>query len=228
MRLMRRTLAMAAAAGLGVAVPVTAEPIQITSGGLVFPTSPIPIAVELSGAGFAFTASTSTQRIWLGPYGDCSVPVCVPGKVVSLYTTVSEATSSFATATYQGQTFDNFEGINARSGFLAEWTGSLELPANFAGGSLSAPFSFSGFFRLTDDQTGLVQRVDLFGSGIATVTFAPYGIPEFPNAYTTRSVRFDFADVAATPEPASLLLLSTGLGAIAAVRRRRVRESARS
>jgi len=217
---LRHVASVAAALVLGVA-SATAEPIQITSGSLVFPSSPIPITVELSGAGFTFTGRTGTQQVWLSPYGDCQVPACVPGSTVSLHTVGSEATYIFATATYQGQTFENFGGINARSGLLTEWTGSLELPANFAGGSLSAPFAFSGFFRLTDDQTGLAQRVDLFGSGIATVTFVPYGIPEFPNAFVTQAVRFDFADVAATPEPATLLLLGTGLGAIAAARRRR-------
>ena len=198
-----------------------AEPIQITSGSLVFPASPMPITVELAGAGFTFSGSTGTQQLWLSPYGECLVPACLPGSTVSLHTGGSEATYIFATATYQGQTFDNFGGINAASGLLTEWTGSLELPSNFAGGSLSAPFSFSGVFRLTDDQTGLSQRVDLFGSGIATVTFGPYGSPEHPNAFGTQSVRFDFADVAPTPEPASLLLLGTGLCAIAAARRRR-------
>ena len=220
-RLGLRHLASAAAGVVVGVATATAEPIQLTSGSLVFPASPIPITVELSGAGFTFTGRTGTQQIGLSPYGDCLVPACVPGSTVSLFTGGSEATYLFATATYQGQTFDNFGGIDARSGLLTEWTGALELPANFAGGSLAAPFSFSGFFRLTDDQTGSVQRVELFGFGIATVTFGPYPSPEHPNSFITQSVRFDFADVAPTPEPASLLLLATGLGAIAAARRRR-------
>jgi hypothetical protein len=217
---LRHLTSTAAALVLGVAT-ATAEPIQITSGSLVFPASPIPITVELAGAGFTFTGRTGTQQIWLSPYSECLVPACLPGSTVSLHTVGTEATYLFATATYQGQSFDNFGGIDARSGLLTEWTGSLELPSNFAGGSLSAPFSFSGVFRLTDDQTGFFQRVDLFGSGIATVTFGPYGSPEYPNAFGTQSVRFDFAEVAPTPEPASLLLLGTGLCAIAAARRRR-------
>ena len=189
----------------------------------MFPASPIPITVELAGEGFTFTGSTGTQQLWLSPYGNCLVPACVPGSTLSLHTYGSEATFSFVTATYQGETFDNFGGINNRSGFLLEWTGSLEFPANFTGGTLSAPFSFSSHFLLREDFADPFQRVDLFGSGIATVTFGPYGSPEFPNAFGTKSVRFDFVDVAPTPEPASLLLLGTGLCAIAAARRRRTR-----
>lgn len=223
MRLSLRTLASAAVTLAAGAATAAAEPIQITSGSLVFPASPIPIVVELAGAGFTFTGRTGTQQIWLSPHGDCLVPECLPGSTLSLHTVGSEATYIFATAIYQGQTFDNFGGIDARSGLLTEWTGSLDLPSDFAGGSLSAPFSFSGAFRLTDDQTGFVRQVDLFGSGVATVTFGPYGSPEYPNAFGTQSVRFDFADVAPTPEPASLLLLGTGLCGIAAARRRRAR-----
>jgi PEP-CTERM motif len=222
MRLELRNL-MAAAAALVVGVATaTAEPIRITSGSLVFPASPIDIAVELAGDGFAFTGRTGTQQIWLSPYAECLVPACVPGSTLSLQTVGSEATYIFATATYQGQAFDNFGGIDARSGLLTEWTGSLDIPSNFAGGSLSAPFSFAGSFRLTDDGTGSFQRVDLFGSGMATVTFGPYG-PADPNAFGTQSVRFDFADAAPTPEPASLLLLATGLCGVAAASRRRTR-----
>ena len=222
-RLTIRSLVLCAAALMVSVSTATAEPIQITTGQLVFSGSQGPILVDFSGAGFTFTGSSSTQRMWLGPYGNCSVPACLPGSTLDLHSYGGESTFSFVTATYQGQTFENFAGINNRSGFLLDWTGSLEFPANFTGGTLSAPFSFSSYFLLRKEFTDPFERVELYGSGIATVTFGPYGSPDFPNVFGTQSVRFDFADVAATPEPASLLLLGTGLCAIAAARRRQTR-----
>ena len=221
-RLKIRGLVLSAAALMVSVSTATAEPIQITTGQLVFSAVPTPgpIRVDFSGAGFTFTGITGTQQLWLAPYGNCLVPECLPGSTLDLHTYGSESTISLATATYQGETFENFGGINNRSNFLLEWTGSLEFPENFTGGTLSAPFSFSSYFLLRQNFTDPFERVELFGSGIATVTFGAYGSPDFPNAFGTQSVRFDFADVAPTPEPASLLLLGTGLCAIAAARRR--------
>src|SRR5687768_15509307 len=111
---MVRPIILASATVLLVGVATaTAEPIQITSGSLVFPASPFEVSIELAGSGFTFSARTGTQRIW-SPYHECQVPACLPGSTLDLHTVLSEATLSSATATYQGRTFENFGGINAR------------------------------------------------------------------------------------------------------------------
>ena len=55
----------------------------------------------------------------------------------------------------------------------------------------------------------------------ATVTLGRYNPQVDANAFLTQAVRFDFADVAATPEPASMLLVATGVVGLLARRRHR-------
>ena len=214
-----RIVAFATAALLSVAAPAAADTIRITSGTLVFPAAGVvPISVELSGDGFTFSGLAAPFDLFFSPYESCLVPACVAGSTLNLRTFGTGSNYRFATATYQGVTFGDLGRLTSANDIYTDWTGTVVFPQGFTGGTLTAPFAFSGTFQQSDFIT--VTRVNLFGSGTATLTFGPYGAPVHPDAFGTESVRFDFDAAAPTPEPASLLLVATGLAGLVAKLRR--------
>jgi hypothetical protein len=221
MSLCVRTVATAAAIVVSAAT-AAADPIQIRSGSFAWRSGAISVPVTLAGDGFTFSGGTNRTEGLFTPIEQCGVPECRPGTTVDLLTYfVGNAYSG--TATFEGNTYSNVGSLAGTSSLETKWVGALAIPADFTGGTLLAPFTFTGQFAFTPDPTLPWRNVDLFGSGTAALTFTPWQTGEFPGALSLDTVSFSFDGAAATPEPASLLLLGTGLCGIAAARRRRLK-----
>jgi hypothetical protein len=119
---------------------------------------------------------------------------------------VSFSLSSFA---------DNLDTAVALTPFVA----SAILPPPNSVGVISMPFIMDGLFRILhpgrDPQPPAQQEFRLVGQGTATVTLDP----DAPGLWRFGGSRFDF-EVVPTPEPTTLLLLSSGLAGAAWTRRR--------
>ena len=72
---------------------------------------------------------------------------------------------------------------------------------------MPTPFSATGFFNIVDENGNVLFNDGVFGAGTATWGFVP--APGGGNVVYT--VRYDFSDAAATPEPATMLLLGSGI-----------------
>ena len=194
------------------AIPARADPIQITSGFLQWAGG--SAAIKLAGGGFTFEGAGLSFG-GIAPWEGCIVPTCVTGSTVDLRT-LWVGNDLPGTATFGGSTFAQVGGLNSDSSLLVEWTGSLLIPSDFSGGTLTAPLSFSGRFSFFDNPNQTV--VDLTGTGLATLQLTP-----FPggNAFFFSSATYTFDEAVATPEPMSIVLVGTGLAGLAALRRRR-------
>ncbi len=214
---MRVLSAIVLASVLVPAAPVRADTIHITSGAWQWSGSLAGGDLTMSGKNFTFSGFTHQPGVFW-PHLQCFVPDCHPGTTVKL-DAHWDGVDVPGTATIDGTTVPIGAGMQwDDAGLFLDWKGSLTIPLTFTGGDLSAPFSFAGTLRVP--QTPEFTRLyTLTGFGTATITLMPSAI--FGGALILEDARYEFSDTAPTPEPASMLLIGTGLAGLAAVRRRR-------
>ena len=211
---------------LGLSSSVQADPITlvITSGTLVgtgLESSPVS-ATGSSPSGFSFDAGRSFLGGNWGP-GICMQPVCAAGTTIDMWSSFSGQEFP-GVVTYNGITYEIGRTSGPPSAMMQTlWMASLPIPLNFTGGTLTAPFTFSGAFYQNGFAGG--ATVNLIGSGLFSAEMIPRSGqgPGGERLFGISTAVYTFAegDLAPTPEPGTWLLIGTGAALVARVRRRR-------
>lgn len=172
-------------------------------------------ATLIGDGGFTFTGS-------LGSSGNLGPKFCFPCTAGTSIPLVAQwgGLDLPGVAAFGGTTLDDLNGLNSPNGLLITLSGpSLTAPATTVSSLvLTAPVSLGGLFTHVPAGGGLAIQDSLAGSGVALLTLAPGGDP---GLWEARSFQVALGPTAVTPEPASLLLLGTGLALVVRQLRRR-------
>jgi len=209
-------------AALFIASEARAEHVVITSGVLSHRN---PVLNAFPGYSFGFegagiSARGADERLGNGGSLMSCLP-CAPGQTFVTSSHITRFTTSFPGTTYtnvwyNGSSFD----------FVVEpVTIPLDAPNAF---TLTSAFTFNGILTGSPPPFNApVFSMTLSGQGIATLTFSLVNLTGTPG-YGLTNIRYDFQPAAAVPEPATLILLGTGLAGVAARMRRRRKSSRQS
>jgi hypothetical protein len=207
--------------GLLASIPAIADPVRITGG--EFTASFTSSNFRFTGEGLSLSA-IGGEGFAQSLFTDCRP--CTDATPIPL--SFGSATSA---ASFRGGAPGTFDGVDYAHTFLTgdftftgpSFSSTILSPANL---TLMAPFSMTAMVQnydsnpFTSTQPPLF-RAALFGSGTATATFTavPNGDGRGNTLFDVSSLRYEFEAPAATPEPASLLLIGTGLAGLAARKR---------
>jgi hypothetical protein len=211
MRYLARTFSLILLACAGLTINAQAEPFVIANGagGASRPLINF-YSFSYSNAGGSTAISFSADAIDVNSLNNRCSP-CAPGSTLNLGFSATGSSLRFGRITRDGVTYP-FEPF---SGFFAVLAPTVTLPTT--GGSISyrVPITFGG--TITPGPSPPIFSLELSGSGEALVQFIYNSNGNF---YEVASVRYEAPVL--TPEPATWLLLGTGIaGVVAVVRKKR-------
>lgn len=189
-----------------VAVDAQADPVQITSGFLTSSGSFGAGHFEFVGAGFSAAGAAEPGVIWPAMCFPCS-----SGDSINMNTDYA-GTIGGGSATVDGTSYEQV----TFGGEMMFRSAAATAPAAPGAFTIEQPFTFSarlvGFlnYNTTSEQIAFEQL--LSGRGIVTASFAPNPSEGAP-IFSFQTVRYEFTSDAAVPEPTTLLLFGSGLGA---------------
>jgi len=203
------------------ATSAAADPVRITTGSVFLPGLFQSGTLDVSGTqGFSMTATTDNAP---AAFWTCSVPECVGGTPLDLFVHLGGGpTLLHGRATLNGVTYPESGSADPPWYTNLFFRGTAVAPPVGDGPTtLVAPFTLDGGFYLAE--TGLLK--ELTGAGTATLSLRPYGAVDFSPSWFIEGIRYDFADQAPVPEPATLTLTASTLAGAYLARRRRTRQT---
>jgi hypothetical protein len=208
---------------LGTPGTAGADPIRITSGSFTL-TGPAEVgSIAIAGTrGFSLQGQVDPGEGSVNVLSDCTVTGCLPGSRVGLDGSLGGPAFPDGIASLDGITYDDIDSGTSPAGVFFTFTGEILLPG-FRNSSLqvAAPFRVTGgLFSLEfPAQSASIDG----GHGTAVLWLNPRTGGDLPDRWILDQVRYEFTDAAPVPEPATLLLVGTGVLAACRLRGHRRR-----